>query len=50
MDVAVDEDAAGELSVGNEEAGGIKFVAGLGSEDGRAADGAGVHAVEGVTV
>ena len=40
MDVAVDEDAAGELGVCDEEAARVVFVACLGSEDGGAADGA----------
>ena len=50
MDAAVDEDAAGVLGVGDEEAGRVELVAGLGPEDDRAADGAGAGFGEGVAV
>lgn len=43
VDGAVDEDAAGELGVGDEEAGRVELVAGLGAEDGGAPDQAGAH-------
>lgn len=39
VDIAVDEDAAAELGVVDEEAAGVQLVAGLGAEDGEAADG-----------
>lgn len=50
VDVAVDKDAAGELGVVDKEARGVEFVAGLGAEDGGAADAAVVHALKGVAV
>ena len=50
MDAAVDEDAAGVLGVGDEEAGRVELVAGLGAEDDGAADGAGAGFGEGVAV
>ena len=50
VDVAVDEDAAAELGVGDEEAGWVEFVAGLGAEDRGTADVAAVAAGPGVAV
>lgn len=50
VDVAVGEDAAGELGVGDEEAGWVELVAGLGAKDAGAADCAVFDAVEGVAV
>lgn len=50
VDTAVDEDAARELGVGDEETTGVQLVAGLRSEDGGCADVAGGHASVGVAV
>ena len=50
VDGAVDEDAAGELGVGYEEAARVEFVACLAPEDGWAPDEPGVHFVPGVSV
>ena len=50
VDVAVDEDAAAELGVGDEEAGRVQLVAGLRAEDGGAADRACVASAPGVAV
>ena len=50
MDVAVDEDAAGELGVSNKEAGGVVLVAGLGAEDGRSSNVTVLDACGGVAV
>lgn len=46
VDVAVGEDAAGELGVGDEEAGWVELVAGLGAKDAGAADCAVFYAVK----
>ena len=50
VDGAVDEDAAGEFGVGDEEAAWVELVACLASEDGGAADEPGVGFVPGVAV
>ena len=50
VDGAVDEDAAAEFGVGDEEARGVEHVAGLGAEDGGAPDEARVHFGPGVAV
>ena len=50
MDRTIDEYTAGELGVGDEEAGWVELVAGLGAEDGGAADESAVHFLEGVPV
>lgn len=50
MDGAVNKDSAGEFGVGDEEAGGIKLVAGLTAHDGGGANGAGRHLGEGISI
>ena len=50
VDVAIDEDTTTELSVGNEETGGVELVASLGAEDGGTTNSAVIHALESVTV